>query len=246
FPAQPGETGADVLVEPHSVGRKRIPKLPREPSSADVPVRQDDRLAVRRGDRLAEAEHRGSFIDHPNVARHAEGPQRPPVVLPLHDDWRVAVLVREVFEDLFEILVQSIPVHQSSPNGGGRVRPDSVRAVETVRPFRCPPDEPAGDKGCEAEAIKYRPPDMHDVPGEEEVNFERVTKVYREESGKKTLVSLEADFYDRLATYIGRLEESADRCLRWLRVRRRTGSASSHVNRCAREGEARRNEGRSG
>ena len=52
---------------------------------------------------------------------------------------------------------------------------------------------------------------MHDVPGEEEVNFERVTKVYREESGKKTLVSLEADFYDRLATYIGRLEESANK-----------------------------------
>jgi DNA replication initiation complex subunit (GINS family) len=48
------------------------------------------------------------------------------------------------------------------------------------------------------------------VPGEEEVNFERVTKLYREESGKKTLVSLEADFYDKLARYIARLEESAN------------------------------------
>src|SRR2546422_514263 len=31
---------------------------------------------------------------------------------------------------------------------------------------------------------------MRIVQGEEEVNFERVTKVYREESGKKTLVAL--------------------------------------------------------
>src|SRR2546429_830228 len=72
-------------------------------------------------------------------------------------------------------------------------------------------ERPGDDKGCAQEAIIYRPPDMHDVPGEEEVNFERVTKVYREESGKKTLVSLEADFYDRLTAYIGRLEESANK-----------------------------------
>ncbi len=49
------------------------------------------------------------------------------------------------------------------------------------------------------------------MPGEEEVNFERVTKVYREESGKKTLVALEEDFYDRLAAYVKRLEESANK-----------------------------------
>jgi DNA replication initiation complex subunit (GINS family) len=49
------------------------------------------------------------------------------------------------------------------------------------------------------------------VPGEEEVNFERVTKVYREESGKKTLVALEQDFYDKLAGYVKRLEEGANR-----------------------------------
>src|SRR5213594_3550649 len=52
---------------------------------------------------------------------------------------------------------------------------------------------------------------MRGVPGEEEVNFERVTKVYREESGKKTLVALEADFYDKLASYIGHLDESANK-----------------------------------
>src|SRR2546428_2839112 len=52
---------------------------------------------------------------------------------------------------------------------------------------------------------------MRGVPGEEEVNFERVTKVYREESGKKTLVALEADFYDKLASYIARLDESANK-----------------------------------
>ena len=60
------------------------------------------------------------------------------------------------------------------------------------------------------DAIIYRPPDTRRVPGEEEVNFERVTKVYREESGKKTLVSLEADFYDRLAAYVARLDEGAN------------------------------------
>src|SRR2546426_11191480 len=52
---------------------------------------------------------------------------------------------------------------------------------------------------------------MRIVPGEEEVNFERVTKVYREESGKKTLVALEADFYDKLASYITRLDEAANK-----------------------------------
>lgn len=59
-------------------------------------------------------------------------------------------------------------------------------------------------------AIKYRPSDIRLVPGEEEVNFERVTKVYREESGKKTLVGLEGDFYDKLAAYIARLDQSAN------------------------------------
>src|SRR5438552_18804385 len=56
----------------------------------------------------------------------------------------------------------------------------------------------------------YRPPDTRGVPGEEEVNFERVTKVYREESGKKTLVNLEADFYDKLAAYVARLDGGAN------------------------------------
>jgi len=49
------------------------------------------------------------------------------------------------------------------------------------------------------------------VPGDEEVNFERVTRVYREEGGRKTLVALEADFYDKLAAYITRLDEAANK-----------------------------------
>src|SRR3989442_11300294 len=52
---------------------------------------------------------------------------------------------------------------------------------------------------------------MRIVPGEEEVNSDRVTKLFREESGKKTLVALEADFYDKLASYIARLDESANK-----------------------------------
>ena len=49
------------------------------------------------------------------------------------------------------------------------------------------------------------------MPGDDEVNFDRVTKVYREESAKKTLVTLEEDFWDKLAAYIHRLETDADR-----------------------------------
>jgi DNA replication factor GINS len=60
------------------------------------------------------------------------------------------------------------------------------------------------------DAVIYRPPDTRGVPPEEDVNFERVTKVYREESGKKTLVNLEADFYDHLAAYVVHLDEAAN------------------------------------
>ena len=41
---------------------------------------------------------------------------------------------------------------------------------------------------------------------EEPVNFERITKLYREESGKKTLTPLEPDFWDRVARYLASLE----------------------------------------
>lgn len=47
------------------------------------------------------------------------------------------------------------------------------------------------------------------MPGEEEVNFDRVTKVYREEGGKRTLAALEEGFYDKLSDYVKRLEEAA-------------------------------------
>lgn len=47
------------------------------------------------------------------------------------------------------------------------------------------------------------------MPGEDAVTFERVTKVYREETARKTLTALEADFYDKVAVYIRRLEEGA-------------------------------------
>jgi len=48
--------------------------------------------------------------------------------------------------------------------------------------------------------------------GEGKVDFERITQVYREESGKKSqvrLVELETDFYDLAAAYIKRLEDEA-------------------------------------
>ena len=40
---------------------------------------------------------------------------------------------------------------------------------------------------------------------DEEVNFERVTKVYREESSKKSLSRLEPDFFGKLARYLRNL-----------------------------------------
>ena len=44
---------------------------------------------------------------------------------------------------------------------------------------------------------------------DEEVNFERVTKVYREESSKKSLSRLEPDFFGKLARYLRNLEAKA-------------------------------------
>ena len=41
---------------------------------------------------------------------------------------------------------------------------------------------------------------------EEEVTFERITRVYRDESSKKGLTHLEPDFYEKVSRYIGGLE----------------------------------------
>src|SRR3989454_12018357 len=50
---------------------------------------------------------------------------------------------------------------------------------------------------------------MAPLMADEEVNFERGTKVYREESSKKSLSRLEPDFFGRLATYLRNLEAKA-------------------------------------
>src|SRR2546428_777849 len=50
---------------------------------------------------------------------------------------------------------------------------------------------------------------MEPAMADEEVNFERVTKIYREESSKKTLSRLEPDFYRKAATYVRALEAKA-------------------------------------
>jgi len=50
---------------------------------------------------------------------------------------------------------------------------------------------------------------MEPAMADEEVNFERVTKIYREESSKKTLSRLEPDFYRKVATYVRALEAKA-------------------------------------
>lgn len=44
----------------------------------------------------------------------------------------------------------------------------------------------------------------------EELSFERVNQVYREEGRRKTLTPLEADFWERLLTYVRRLEREVE------------------------------------
>ena len=50
---------------------------------------------------------------------------------------------------------------------------------------------------------------MEPSMADEEVNFDRVTKVYREESSKKTLSRLEPEFYTKLGAYVRALEAKA-------------------------------------
>ena len=47
------------------------------------------------------------------------------------------------------------------------------------------------------------------MAGAARVDFERITQVYREESGKKQLVEVEPDFYDAANEYLQRLEKEA-------------------------------------
>lgn len=49
------------------------------------------------------------------------------------------------------------------------------------------------------------------MAGAARVDFERITQVYREESGKKQLVELEPDFYDAANEYLKRLERETAR-----------------------------------
>ena len=50
---------------------------------------------------------------------------------------------------------------------------------------------------------------MAPAVADELVDFDRVTKIYREESSKKSLARLEPDFYGKLAAYIRNLETKA-------------------------------------
>src|SRR5437867_4051799 len=144
FPAQSREPGPEFLVEPHAVRREAVPELPGEAAAADVPVREDNRLAVTRGDRLAEPEDRRAFVDQADVSLDAEGSQRPSIVFAFDDDRRETVLLREVFEDLREVAMQLFPIHDRSPKRRG-IPPRESRGAIAVSP------EPGkGDKGCVA------------------------------------------------------------------------------------------------
>src|SRR6266571_1478784 len=142
LPAQAGESGAELLVEPDAVRREPVPELPGESTTADVPIRQDDCFAVAARDRLAQPEDRRAFVDEPDVPGQAEGPQRASIVLPFYDDRSEAVLLCEVFDHLLEIHVKLFPVHQTASGNGLRHRLVGCIANE---------HEPCeDDKGCAA------------------------------------------------------------------------------------------------
>lgn len=46
---------------------------------------------------------------------------------------------------------------------------------------------------------------------EEGVNFERITRIYREETNRSTLTKLEADFYDKMNAYLEDLKSRANK-----------------------------------
>jgi len=54
--------------------------------------------------------------------------------------------------------------------------------------------------------VKYRAPHPSRVANDP-ANFDRITKIYREESQRKGLTSLEADFWEEVQRYIARLEQ---------------------------------------
>src|SRR6266550_6939625 len=120
--AQPGESGAELLIEPDAVRCEPVPELPSESTPTDVPIRQDDRLSVSARDRLAQPEDRRAFVDEPDVPVQAEGSQRASIVLPFHDDRREPVLLREVIDHLLEVHMKLFPVHQTATGNGFRHR----------------------------------------------------------------------------------------------------------------------------
>src|SRR5437899_10462281 len=81
--AQPGESGAELLVEPDAVRCEPVPELPSESTPTDVPIRQDDRLSVAARDRRPKAETRRACVDERAVPRQARGPPRGALVVPL-------------------------------------------------------------------------------------------------------------------------------------------------------------------
>lgn len=202
---QPREARPDLLVEPHAVRGEPVPQLTREATPADIPIGEDDGLAMARRDRLAQRKNRRTLVDQANIARHAKRAQGLAIVLALDDDGRSLVALGEVLEDSFEIIVQRRVIHDRP-----QARPDLAVSSGPIAGM------PILRYRISFLLVRPTPSYIdawitHDVPGEEEVNFERVTRVYREESGRKTLVVLESDFYNKLASYIARLDEAANK-----------------------------------
>jgi len=104
LPAQAGEAGPDVFVEPHAVRREPVPQLPREAPAADVPVRED--IASRWP--LAIDSHSPKIVE-PSLTKRTwpriPRARRARRSYSLDDDRHIAVLLREVLDRLLEVFV---------------------------------------------------------------------------------------------------------------------------------------------
>ncbi len=215
--AEEREPGPERDIGSHPVRLERIAEEPAELPTPAVPVRKDDCLVVSRAESLDEVEHGDSRVQREDLARHAELSKRAEVPLPFDDHGGGAVLLDEVVDNPEQFLVNLRVIHvraraiagdgcgcapvRNGPEASQRPSP-AIAVIERGRPaIRI-----ARVSGSPA-SNTARP--MAASMADEEVNFERVTKVYREESSKKSLARLEPEFYGKLVAYLRGLETRA-------------------------------------
>src|SRR5512136_630902 len=139
--AKDREAGPELVVVPDAARGERVTQVPGEPAAADIPVRQDDRLAVVAGEGLTEGEDGVAAVQDADLTQHAELVERPAVVFPFDDDRHGAVLLNQVVEDSFQVLVEPHVVHQRprNPSRSSMRSRGSPRTATVLRRLRWPP-----------------------------------------------------------------------------------------------------------